>query len=70
MKTSSVLGDTATWWSIPMIIEHSCLGEPPSLIYGEGGSKYNVKRRMKSLTIIDYNLKTGTPQLQLSDPVI
>lgn len=35
-----------------------------------GGSKYNVKRRMKSLTIIDYNLKTGTPQLQLSDPVI
>lgn len=25
---------------------------------------------MKSLTIIDYNFKTGAPQLQLSDPVI
>lgn len=25
---------------------------------------------MKSLTIIDYNFKAGTPQLQLSDPVI
>lgn len=30
----------------------------------------NLKRRMKSLTIIDYNFKAGTPQLQLSDPVI
>lgn len=29
-----------------------------------------MKRRMKSLTIIDYNFKAGTPQLQLSDPVI
>lgn len=37
--------------------------------WGEG-SKFNVKRRMKSLTVIDHNFKAGTPQLQLSDPVI